>query len=67
MTGKFNLDLINKPPYKPSSFSQTTIDDFVNPQPKPVDWTPEGLHEHIIRFVVETDQVRFNIYSFLHL
>lgn len=59
--------LFKRPCYKHLLFSQTTIDDFVKPPPKPVEWTPDGLQEAIICFVVETDQVRFNVYLSFHI
>jgi hypothetical protein len=38
--------------------SQSNIETFlVKKLPKPAEWSAEGLEEHIIRFVTETDQV----------
>jgi hypothetical protein len=40
-----------------ASYSQQSITGFTETIKKAEEWTKEGLKEHIIHFIVETDQV----------
>jgi hypothetical protein len=45
----------------------TALDAFVvKNAPKHVEWSAEGLQEHIMRFIAETDQVSLHLHLSLH-